>query len=130
MATAERPLPALVVDDDEPDRRLVAELLTEEGFSVTEARTGREAIDLLRKRRFSAMVLDILMPVIDGFDVMKFLRRDNPATLGRTVVVSRVDLRDLKAFFPSCRVLQKPPDRETLRGIVREIRTSEEGGGS
>ena len=126
MREQSRPLSALVVDDDEPDRREVADLFAGEGFSVTEARTGREALEYLERGNYNAIVLDVLMPVVDGFEVMRFLRSNNPSVLVRTVVISRVDMRDLSRFFPGARVLQKPAPVEELRKIAKEIREGEE----
>lgn len=126
MREQSRPLSALVVDDDEPDRREVADLFAGEGFAVTEARTGREALEYLERGDYNAIVLDVLMPVVDGFEVMRFLRSHHPSALVRTVVISRVDLRDLSRFFPGTRVMQKPACAEELREIAKEIREGEE----
>jgi CheY-like chemotaxis protein len=128
MSERAQPLLALVVDDDEPERRELVKLLVKLGFSVREARNGREAIEALERERFNAVVLDILMPVVDGFDVMKHLRKENPGLLATTVVVSRLNEGDLKVFFPEVRVVQKPPQEEELQRILTGIRDGERGG--
>lgn len=122
MESEVRSLRALVVDDDEEDRRRVGGILQKEGFAVFEARNGREALERIRKHSFELIVLDILMPYVDGFEVMNHLKKQLPEVLEKTVVVSCVDLRDLNAFFPSCRVIQKPASTDDLAEIARDIR--------
>lgn len=59
----------LVVDDDEAIRQMVGTLLSEEGFHVELAQNGEEAVKLVRQKPFDLVVLDILMPVMDGWEV-------------------------------------------------------------
>ncbi len=59
----------LVVDDDEAIRQMVATLLQEEGYGVETAQNGEEAMKLVRRLPFDLVVLDILMPVMDGWEV-------------------------------------------------------------
>ncbi|MHB0870627.1 MAG: response regulator transcription factor [Chloroflexota bacterium] len=59
----------LVVDDDEAIRLMVGTLLAEEGFRVELAQNGEEAVKLVRQKPFDLVVLDILMPVMDGWEV-------------------------------------------------------------
>jgi len=124
MERQDRTLRALVVDDDEEDRHRVSGILASQGFAVQEARNGREALDRIRKNHYEMIVLDILMPYLDGFEVMKQLQTQRPEVLERTVVTSRLDMRDLNAFFPACRALPKPVSVENLSEIARNIRES------
>ena len=124
MESEERTFRALVVDDDEEDRTRVSGVLKNEGFDVFEARNGREALERIRKNNFALIVLDILMPYVDGFEVMSHLKKQLPEALEKTVVASCVDLRDLNAFFPSCRVIQKPVSTSDLAQIARDITKS------
>ncbi len=59
----------LVVDDDEAIRQMVGTLLVEEGFRVEMAQNGEEAMKLVRQDSFDLVILDILMPVMDGWEV-------------------------------------------------------------
>jgi CheY-like chemotaxis protein len=121
MGQDTRTLRALVVDDEEEDRLRITEILKEEGFHVQEARNGREALDLMRRDEYEIIVLDILMPYVDGFEVMSHMKKRNPEVLARTVVASRLDLKDLSTFFPACRVVQKPVSMTELSGIARQV---------
>lgn len=58
----------LLIVDDEPDiRELIRRYAELEGYEITEAADGMEALNLCRERDFDAAVMDIMMPVMDGF---------------------------------------------------------------
>jgi DNA-binding response OmpR family regulator len=65
----------LVVDDDESIRRLVSFTLTDLGHEVIEAANGHEAISVVRDSEPVLIVLDVMMPGMDGFGVLRELRR-------------------------------------------------------
>ena len=64
----------LVADDDDAIRELVRALLEDEGYEVTEATTGQEALDALKERTCDLIILDVRMPGMTGLDVLKQLR--------------------------------------------------------
>ena len=82
----------LVVDDEPFLRDAVAASLRFLGFDVITAETGAEALRLARDRRFDLVVLDVMLPDTDGFDVVRRLRRD-----GRHVPVIFLTARDTQA---------------------------------
>jgi sigma-B regulation protein RsbU (phosphoserine phosphatase) len=65
----------LIVDDDELNRSGLTRRLQRHEYEVFAARNGREAIELLGGRRFDLVLLDIMMPGMNGLEVLKFLRR-------------------------------------------------------
>jgi DNA-binding NtrC family response regulator len=69
----------LVVDDEEPFRRLLKKELTRKGFSIDVAPEGEIALRMLKENPYDVMLLDILMPGIDGISLMKKLRKDPSA---------------------------------------------------
>lgn len=119
-----RTLRALVADDDIDDRTTICKVLVACGFDVDEADNGRQALDLIRQTDYAMIVLDILMPQVDGFEVLKHLKTRDPEVLASTVVVSRLNLSDMKVFFPFCQVLEKPLDVKELETIARIVRNS------
>lgn len=66
----------LVVDDSEVLRKIVNFNLTREGYSVDEAKDGKEALEKLQQIKPDLVILDIMMPYIDGFEVLKRMRKD------------------------------------------------------
>jgi DNA-binding response OmpR family regulator len=67
----------LVVDDEEPIRQLASLYLEKEGFQVACAADGPEAIEIAQRERPALVVLDVMLPTIDGFEVCRRLRRDS-----------------------------------------------------
>jgi DNA-binding response OmpR family regulator len=68
---------ALVVEDDPAIRRLVEKILTRLKIEIDLAGDGRTAIDKLRANHYSVLVLDLMVPVLDGFEVIEFLKQEN-----------------------------------------------------
>lgn len=68
------PIGVLVVDDERATRRMIAGTLSTGGYSVLEAETGEDALDLMQTRRPPLMVLDIMLPGVNGFEVCRALR--------------------------------------------------------
>jgi CheY-like chemotaxis protein len=76
----------LVIDDDPLDLALVEAVLVPEGFAVIRASTGTEGVRLVRERRPGVVLLDLLMPDMDGFSVVEMLRAE-PDTAEVPIVV-------------------------------------------
>ena len=64
----------LIVDDEEKIRRVIREYAEAYGFTVSEAKDGIEAIDIVKKQNFDIIIMDIMMPKMDGFSVCKEIR--------------------------------------------------------
>jgi two-component system, OmpR family, KDP operon response regulator KdpE len=69
------PEPILVVDDSPQIRRALRTILISHGFVVMDARTGEEALDLIRKHRVALILLDVNLPDISGFEACREIRR-------------------------------------------------------
>lgn len=65
----------LVVDDEENIRKLIAKFAVYEGHTVTEAADGMEAVRLCRENDFDLMIIDIMMPELDGFSACREIRK-------------------------------------------------------
>src|SRR5512140_2763910 len=86
----------LVVDDEEPFRRLLKNELTRRGYAVDVARDGSEALRVLQEKFFDVILLDVVMPGIDGIALMKKLKEDSssPAIIvltGKATVETAVE---------------------------------------
>lgn len=92
----------LVVDDEKPLREGVALMLSCEGFAVRTACNGRSALDEIGRKRPDLVLLDVMMPKMNGFAVLAEIRRHDPALpvlilSARTDVVDKVHGLDLGA---------------------------------
>jgi two-component system, sensor histidine kinase len=86
----------LVVDDDEFSREGLARHLERHGYCVSGAGSGREAVELLGCRRFDLVLLDVMMPGMNGLEVLKLLRRvDSLIDLPVIMVTARGDSADV-----------------------------------
>jgi signal transduction histidine kinase len=85
-ARGSAPESVLVIDDEAAVREVLTETLKEQGYRVEAAAGGREGIALARKRRPDLVVLDLMMPEVTGFDVVRALR-ERPATREIPVVI-------------------------------------------
>ncbi len=65
----------LVVDDEEYGRKLLQRILEETGYGVVAAANGREALDKMSQTNVSLVLLDIMMPDLDGFQTLKLIRQ-------------------------------------------------------
>ncbi|WP_386689331.1 response regulator [Lonepinella sp. MS14437] len=68
-------MPLLLVDDDQDIRSLLADLLSLEGFHVDEAENGKVALEKLAENSYRLILLDIMMPVMDGIETLKEIHR-------------------------------------------------------
>ena len=73
-----RPARILVVDDEESIRDLLRLVLTREGYSVVTANGGEEAIEYLEAQRFDLVITDLVMPRVNGVEVLRAARRIDP----------------------------------------------------
>jgi twitching motility two-component system response regulator PilH len=66
----------LVVDDSITEREVMKNGLEDEGYSVTIAKDGEEALEILKKEKFDCILLDVIMPKINGFQVCREIKKD------------------------------------------------------
>ena len=100
---------ALVVEDDADTRVLLRKLLRAQGCDVDLAVDGEEAIERLEREEYSVILLDIVLPKVSGTAVMEHLEETNPLLLEKIIVVTGLDIREIRTLFPTvCHALAKP----------------------
>lgn len=114
----------LLVDDSLSVRKVLARRLGRLGFEVTPAQDGEEALELLRQGDFDALVTDLEMPRMNGYELIESVRR-RPATRDLPVVVITTragrEHGDLAHRLGAQRYLTKPVDHAALGDLLREL---------
>jgi two-component system, OmpR family, alkaline phosphatase synthesis response regulator PhoP len=117
----------LIADDDADIRQLVIYALADEGHEVSIAKNGQEAIDHMAESPPDLMLLDIMMPELDGYDVLRTLdERDIRGTTKILVLTAKGSERDWKLGYDlgADRYMTKPFDPDELLQTVSEILTA------
>jgi CheY-like chemotaxis protein len=123
----------LVVDDDEPIRRLIGTVLRRAGYGIDEARHGGEAVGMIQQNDYDVVLLDLMMPVLSGFEVIDWMLDNDHERLRCVVVMSAAADRDLARLDPRMvfSVLRKPFDLavvvETVAECAKRARSHDEG---
>jgi CheY-like chemotaxis protein len=113
-----------VIDDDPTARELMATYLTDEGFAVETAASGISGLRRARELRPAAIILDILMPDIDGWTVLAALKGEPELADIPVVIVTIVDEQRSGIALGASDYLTKPIDRERLLAILSRLRAA------
>ncbi len=81
----------LVVDDDMLNRIVLSTNLGEQGYTVATAENGRQALEMLASQSFDVVLLDLIMPEMDGYQVLEQMKRDNVQREIPVIVISALD---------------------------------------
>jgi DNA-binding response OmpR family regulator len=103
----------LIVDDDDGIQALMKALLLRREVQVDSAADGDIALRKIRERSYDSIVLDLMLPKINGFEIVRELKSRSPELLKRTIVVtaaSNLTLRDFADSKLVRRVMRKPFD--------------------
>ena len=112
----------LVVDDEDALRMVLSSELSSSGYEVATASDGDEAITVIQNKKFDLVLLDIKMPKIDGFEVLKFIKKNYPAMK----VIMLTGFADLKNAIESKKhgaedFVSKPYDLVDLLTTIERV---------
>ncbi len=111
----------LIADDEDAIRTLVSRMLSRAGFETVEASDGQRAIERLDAGRFDAVVLDLMMPRVDGFGVVEHLITTQPRMMEKTIIITAFPKTAAKErLHHVCSILSKPFDIQELVQLVTE----------
>ena len=123
------PRRALVVDDDRMLARTLAEVLELEGWSVTQANSGTEAVNVAARQTFDVVLMDVRMPGMDGVDAFKAMKATHPdiRVILMTAYTGEDRISDARRAGV-LRVLSKPVDVDKLvHGYLQKPIGSDQG---
>jgi signal transduction histidine kinase/DNA-binding response OmpR family regulator len=115
----------LVVDDEADTADFIRDTLRSEGLRVVVARDGRQALDVLQRRRPDLVLLDIMLPELSGFEVLERIAR-SPALAGTPVIVltGRGDVADAKrslALGARCHLIKPFDVRDLIAEVMKQV---------
>jgi CheY-like chemotaxis protein len=112
---------ALVVDDDDAIRSMLAKVVARIGIPVDTARDGIEAVERIDAGPYDVIVLDLMMPRLDGYGVLRHIRENHPELLDCTIIASAVPETEILRRFDGAtfKVHPKPFD---LNVLIEDIR--------
>ncbi len=118
----------LVIDDDADARRLLRNALAADGFRVEEATDGTSGLEAARSVRPDAITLDVLMPGMDGWEVLRRIRADESLADVPVIMLSVLHEQQLAIALGATEYVTKPIDRTQLRNILRRHQAATAGG--
>ena len=114
----------LLVDDEEDFLEVMAERMRARGFDVTTSSTASEALEMIEKESYDAIILDFMMPAMDGFETLEAIKERRPesqiilltgyATLEKGVEAMKLGATDF---------IEKPADLEKLTEKIKAAKT-------
>jgi hypothetical protein len=110
----------LVIDDDATVHDLIQRFLQKEGFHVVGAQTGQEGLDMARRLRPSIIVLDVMMPTMDGWSVLTRLKGDPELSDIPVVMLTMVNNREMGFSLGVDDYMLKPIDRSDFVATLRK----------
>jgi DNA-binding response OmpR family regulator len=121
---SKRPL-VMVVDDEEDILDLVKLVLEEAGFEVMPALTGHEALQMLYRRRPDLILLDVMMPDLDGMELLKILKiEESTASIPVAMLTAKIESKDKMAAMQEeaidyiCKPFTPPELVDRVRTLV------------
>ena len=122
---AEPPIPgqrALVADDDPVARYLIGSVLTQTRIAFDEAPNGADAVKALKAKEYTLLFVDLLMPRVDGWGVIDYLRRAKSAKMPRIFIITGVKDQSLSAADRDIvtGLLYKPLEPASVEKVIRE----------
>jgi DNA-binding response OmpR family regulator len=124
----------LIVEDDLQTREALRQVLEREGCEIDLATDGQKAIGCLAQHRYDVILLDVVLPKISGTEVMEYIASTTPEQLEFVIVVTGLEVGEIRKLFPSVRdALAKPVMPTRLLASVRRLlapRDSRQSGAS
>ncbi len=115
----------LVIDDDAAQRDLMVRFLERQGFTAITAADGATGLEMARQHLPRAILLDVMMPKMDGWSVLTALKVDPKLAAIPVVMVTFVDERTLSASLGAVDLVNKPVDWDRLKNVLDRLREAE-----
>lgn len=127
MDTTQQTPTIVIVEDDVAMREIVTHKLSTNGFTVKEAEDGKVAIDLIKETRPKLVLLDLMLPEVDGFKVLETIRKSEDKELANTPIIilsnlwSNKDILKTKALNVQAYLVKAYFTTEEILKKVQEV---------
>ena len=111
----------LVVDDDVTVHDVLSQTLSKEGYALSHARDGAEALEMMRKSPPDVVTLDVMMPKVDGWSVLGIMKSEPGLEHIPVIMMTIVDDRNLGFSLGASEFMTKPIDRNRLIAFLRKL---------
>jgi CheY-like chemotaxis protein len=118
----------LVVDDDPAVHDVLAATLGREGYQITHARDGIEALSIMRTDPPDIVTLDVMMPKMDGWSVLGIMKSEAALAHIPVIMLTIVDHRNLGFSLGASEYMTKPIDRSRLIALIEKFAASKQDG--
>ncbi len=124
MCKDEKKRTILLAEDDEVSRKIVVKYLSQNGYCIITANSGREAVEVFKKQRIDMILLDVRMPEMDGFTAVRLIRK-HEIEIGSRVPIIAVTACAIKGDREKCLeagmddYISKPIDLKKLLEVIR-----------
>jgi PAS domain S-box-containing protein len=112
----------LIIDDDPHAREMMTRHLAREGYTVHTAASGREGLELARMLKPSLITLDVIMPGMDGWEVLNALKSDPALANIPVAIISMIESKKIGFTLGAAEYLMKPVDRFQLARLMEKYR--------
>ncbi|MBU0700937.1 response regulator [bacterium] len=116
----------LVADDEVPIRRIITEKLSSAGYTIFIAKNGQEAVEIAKKEKPDLIIMDIMMPVMNGIEAIKILKQDPDMANTHMFVLTAMEFgeteKEIVSIVGASNVINKPfSPKELLNAIDARI---------
>lgn len=113
----------LVVDDNEENRDILSRRLSAAGFNIETANDGQDAMNVLQEKIIHLVLLDIMMPEVDGITLLSQIRNDNTFDEMPVIMVTAIDIINVAQDClrkGACGYVTKPYDIDIIKQRIRQ----------
>ena len=113
----------LIVDDNEENREILSRRLNSDGFKTLTSADGKDAMDILNENIIHIVLLDIMMPEVDGFTLLSQIRADSTFEDMPVIMLTAIDIVTVAQEclrLGACGYVTKPYDMDVIKQKIRE----------
>jgi CheY-like chemotaxis protein len=117
----------LIIDDAAFSRRMIRKFLQVDGYDILEASNGREGLEIVHNHKPNCLLVDLLMPDMNGFEFLKALQKEG---LDIPTIIISADIqegaRNQSYALGAVNFINKPPKEDELRKAVQQVLNKKE----